>query len=333
MSELVSVIVPIYKTEKYLKKCINSIIAQTYEKLEILLIDDGSPDKCGDICDEYSKADTRIKSIHKKNGGLSDARNVGIDLATGKYIMFCDSDDWIERDIISIAVSEMEKTDIQLLVWGFSADFVDSEENVKSSRTCLTNQFINTMAMNAIDNETVGLLGYAWNKLYIRDLIINSQIYFEKGTSLIEDVLFNAQVIKKCNALSIIGIVGTHYIQRDRISLGKSYYPNYSEMVYRAIKEKEGMLIHLNCNDDSRIRVISTQIILYLKGAIIQIINNNNISSLKIERLNTLLCDEYTQKLVKVCKINSFYDCLFLILVKLRVSHIFLLSTRLRKID
>ena len=90
MEELVSVIVPIYKVEKYLQKCIDSIRNQTYSKLEIILIDDGSPDNCPKICDEYAALDSRIKVIHKANGGLSDARNAGIDAATGKWIMFVD---------------------------------------------------------------------------------------------------------------------------------------------------------------------------------------------------------------------------------------------------
>ena len=99
-TELITVIVPIYNVEKYLKKCIDSIINQSYTNLEIILVDDGSPDSCGKICDEYAKKDNRIKVIHKENGGLSDARNHGIDLAQGKYITFVDSDDYINSKYI-----------------------------------------------------------------------------------------------------------------------------------------------------------------------------------------------------------------------------------------
>ena len=93
---LISVIVPVYKVEQYLEKCVNSISVQTYSNLEIILVDDGSPDKCGDICDSLAKKDNRIKVIHKPNGGLSSARNAGIDIASGQYIGFVDSDDSIE---------------------------------------------------------------------------------------------------------------------------------------------------------------------------------------------------------------------------------------------
>ena len=95
----VSIIVPVYKVEKYLRKCIDSIINQTLKDIEIILVDDGSPDNCGKICDEYAAKDTRIKVIHKENGGLSSARNAGMEVAEGEYIGFVDSDDWIESDM------------------------------------------------------------------------------------------------------------------------------------------------------------------------------------------------------------------------------------------
>ena len=100
MGDKISVIVPIYKVENYLHRCVDSIINQTYTNLEIILVDDGSPDNCPMICDEYAKKDSRIRIVHKKNEGVAVARNVGIDIATGKYIMFVDSDDFIENDMI-----------------------------------------------------------------------------------------------------------------------------------------------------------------------------------------------------------------------------------------
>ena len=95
LQEKISVIVPIYNVEDYLHRCVDSIINQTYTNLEIILVDDGSPDNCLKICDEYAKKDSRIKVVHKKNGGLSDARNAGLEIATGEYIGFVDSDDYI----------------------------------------------------------------------------------------------------------------------------------------------------------------------------------------------------------------------------------------------
>ena len=106
-SPLVSVIVPIYKVEKYLCECVDSIISQTYTNLEIILVDDGSPDKCPEICDEYVKQDNRVKVIHKQNGGLSDARNVGIEIAQGEYLSFVDSDDVIHHEMIEVLMQPL----------------------------------------------------------------------------------------------------------------------------------------------------------------------------------------------------------------------------------
>ena len=96
--DLISVIVPVYKVEKYLDRCVESIVNQTYKNLEIILVDDGSPDNCPAMCDAWAKKDSRIKVIHKENGGLSDARNAGMRLASGEYICFVDSDDWMDRN-------------------------------------------------------------------------------------------------------------------------------------------------------------------------------------------------------------------------------------------
>ena len=110
MHNLISVIVPVYNVEDYLERCINSIINQTYTNLEIILVNDGSTDSSGIICDQYSQIDSRIRVIHKKNGGLSDARNVGLDVATGEFISFIDSDDWISLTMFSEMVSQFTDT-------------------------------------------------------------------------------------------------------------------------------------------------------------------------------------------------------------------------------
>ena len=101
MIDLISVIVPVYNVEPYLRKCVDSILAQSYSNLEVILVDDGSPDGCGAICDEYAAKDARVRVIHKPNGGVSDARNAGLDIMTGDYVAFVDSDDWIDKQHLS----------------------------------------------------------------------------------------------------------------------------------------------------------------------------------------------------------------------------------------
>lgn len=126
---LVSVIVPVYKVEKYIKKCVQSIINQTYRNIEIVLVDDGSPDQCPAICDEFALVDKRIVTIHKTNGGQSDARNVGMQVAHGDYFAFVDSDDWIEDNLIEIALRKIEENDVDIV--SFAANIIVDEKAVK----------------------------------------------------------------------------------------------------------------------------------------------------------------------------------------------------------
>ena len=116
MKDLISVIIPVYNVEKYLKKCLDSVINQTYKNLEIILVDDGSSDKSGLICDEYTKLDKRIKVVHKKNEGLSSARNTGLDIAKGKYISFIDSDDFVSIYMYEIMYKEIIKNNRDIVI-------------------------------------------------------------------------------------------------------------------------------------------------------------------------------------------------------------------------
>ena len=132
---LISVIIPVYKVEKYLNKCIDSVLNQTYDNLEIILVDDGSPDNCGRICDEYAQKDSLIKVIHQENAGLPAARNAGIDVATGEYITFVDSDDYIHPEMVEILYSNLVLTDVDISVCGFISFNEGEEPEVKKRKT------------------------------------------------------------------------------------------------------------------------------------------------------------------------------------------------------
>ncbi|MBQ9414447.1 MAG: glycosyltransferase [Clostridia bacterium] len=121
----VSVIVPVYKVEEFLPRCVDSLLAQTFTDFELWLVDDGSPDRCGEICDEYAKKDSRIRVIHKENGGLSDARNVAIDRATGEYLAFVDSDDWVSPTFLESMITALKETDADMAVCNFVAVYDD----------------------------------------------------------------------------------------------------------------------------------------------------------------------------------------------------------------
>lgn len=174
MNILISIIVPVYKVELYLDKCIESIVNQTYKNLEIILVDDGSTDQCPDKCDKWALKDARIEVIHKKNGGLSDARNEGIKKTTGEYIIFIDSDDWIENNMIEIMMQALLKEKADICACGIrynydthSKDLTTKYYTGNSSQT-LARLYNNTMFPVA-----------AWNKLYRRELW--DKVLFPKG--------------------------------------------------------------------------------------------------------------------------------------------------------
>ena len=216
MNKLISVIVPIYNVENFLEKCVDSIVKQTYENIEIILIDDGSPDRCGVICDDYSKKDERIKVIHKKNGGLSDARNCGINVAKGEYVLCIDSDDWIEKNMIEVLYNNVVKYDADISI----CEFVEEDINGKILKKKKENSEIK--CFNTIDalKELIiqeNITNHAWNKLYRKELFKN--IEYPKG-QLMEDISTTYKLFEKSNKIIYQNITLYHYIQRSTSILG-----------------------------------------------------------------------------------------------------------------
>ena len=210
MDKLISVIVPIYKVEDYLEQCIDSIVNQTYKNLEIILVDDGSPDRCPQICDEYAQKDNRIIVIHKENGGLSSARNAGLDIASGDYVEFVDSDDYLVdtmcQDLLKAAESQM-------------ADVVVCDVYV-SKREKLETYSLNSNKITTIQNIENVFLHFikpqpyirfeVWNKLFKKEVIDN--IRFVEG-QIYEDLYFDREVFSK--QLNVVHIEKALYVYRE----------------------------------------------------------------------------------------------------------------------
>ena len=170
-SPRISVIVPVYNVEQYLPRCVESILAQTYENLEILLVDDGTKDNCGAICDAYARQDERVKVIHKENGGLSSARNAGIDVSTGEYFSFVDSDDWIEPDMYEKMMALTEKYGVRLVCAGRWD--VSSETGEKTPGLCPPKEEVisgEALVRRIFHWENID--SAAWDKLYHKSLFL-----------------------------------------------------------------------------------------------------------------------------------------------------------------
>lgn len=209
----ISVIVPVYNVEKYLNRCIDSILDQTFVDFECILVDDGSPDNCGKICDEYANKDERIRVIHKENGGLSDARNAGIESAQGEYLSFIDSDDWIHPQMLEILYDGIVKNDVMLSVCAY--------EETKDEKPFEKIENVNFDIRNGIDflTEDNVTAVVAWNKLYNKNLF--EDIRYPIG-KLHEDefvtykILYKAGNIAFCNEKMYM-----YFVNYDGITKGK----------------------------------------------------------------------------------------------------------------
>lgn len=180
-----SVIVPIYKVEKYLKICVDSIIRQSFCDFELILVDDGSPDNCGEICDKYSASDTRVKVVHKENGGLSSARNAGLDIATGKYIIFIDSDDfWDDTNALEHIHTNLIETDADVLVFPAKRYYEREDKytyiiTADVDRTMIIDKDVNASICYMIENNIYRAA--AWNKVVKKSIIDSHSLRFKNG--------------------------------------------------------------------------------------------------------------------------------------------------------
>ena len=208
-NELISVIVPVFKVEKYLDRCVQSIVDQTYRNLEIILVDDGSPDNCPAMCDAWAKKDNRIKVIHKKNGGLSDARNAGMAIATGELMGFIDSDDYISPEMYQLLYEHMKADGSDIAACGVQMVWEDDtppQIMTKMGQYTLDNK----QALQSIVEESC-LKHPVWNRLYRKSCVLD--IYFPVNR-IHEDAFWSYQVIARAKKESVIDSICYFYCQR-----------------------------------------------------------------------------------------------------------------------
>ncbi|WP_066067731.1 glycosyltransferase family 2 protein [Neobacillus soli] len=262
MNQKVSVVVPIYKVEKYLARCIVSILNQTYTNLEIILINDGSPDNCGTIAKEYANIDSRVRVVHKENGGLSDARNYGMQYVTGVYTLFVDSDDWLDRNMIKelVQISGAYQAEVVQSAFYYAYEdyllFDNRYDHQKTYPLVLDNK---SLMYELVRNNVVK--NFAWGKLYKTKFI--KDIPFKKGV-LFEDVFWAHQVMKQVKTFVCITNPLYFYVQREdsivanyslknldiikglkeRHRFIEEYYPDFTDESYKVILKTN--LIHYN---------------------------------------------------------------------------------------
>lgn len=205
----ISVIVPVYKTEGLLDRCVESIVGQTYKNLEIILVDDGSPDNCPAMCDEWAEKDSRIRVIHKENGGVSSARNAALDIATGDYIGFVDSDDWIEPEMYSSLIQKISESGKNIALCSYYAVEISGE---RYECRCVVDKEV-------LDKDDYfrfivlgGDGGYIWNRLYDADIL--KEVRFDEDIWYSEDLLFNFKTAQKSNGAAVLDKAEYNYVQK-----------------------------------------------------------------------------------------------------------------------
>ncbi len=220
MEPAISVIIPVYKVEQYIRKCLDSVVNQTWRDLEIIIVDDGSPDRCGAVCDEYADRDSRIRVIHKKNAGVGAARNDGIAAANGEWVAFLDPDDWIEPDYFARLVSAIPEGHVDVLC---------SNGHISESRqgSVICRMFDSERLGKYIDRQLLiqealapgfcfsgtghSSVNYSWNKLYLRSFLVGNHLRFDLLLHPFEDVLFHLEIFEKTNTVFACDYIGYHY--------------------------------------------------------------------------------------------------------------------------
>lgn len=241
MESKITVIIPVYKVERYLRQCLDSVVNQTYRNLEIIVIDDGSPDNCGTICDEYAEKDDRITVIHKENGGLCAARNDGIRRATGDWIAFVDSDDWCELDYYERLLRETGDNNPDILCAG--GKIAEYPFGARMEYT-FTKPFCCTQASNlkqlmagvivwtkTNEGEKRRIFGSPWDKLYKTSFLKDEKLLFDISSKAWEDHWFNFQAFDKAASICGCTCVGYHYRQV-ATSIVNGFNPDKPEINY-----------------------------------------------------------------------------------------------------
>lgn len=223
--EKISVIIPVYDVEPYLEKCINSVLNQTYQNLEIILVDDGSPDLCGNICDTYAKKDNRIKVIHKENSGLSDARNRGLDIATGDYIGFVDSDDYITENMFKTLYELLKTYQADISTVSFYEIFNGKVIGVRDSKKLEVMNKKEALKELYRDDK---IQSYCWNKLFKRELF--EGVRFPSGKNF-EDIPTTLLLFEKSNVVVRLEKPEYYYMRRNDSIVGKRNFKTYNDYI------------------------------------------------------------------------------------------------------
>ena len=320
----VSIILPCYNVEKYIAKSIQSVLDQSYIDFELLVVIDGSPDNSKAIAEVFT--DDRITIYEKPNGGLSDARNFGMERAKGEFIYFMDSDDWIEPDLLTDNIDILKTKNVDLVVFGYIQDDEDLDGKITKTKLIGPSKICLEKGKDDFptDSHTIGILGYAWNKIYRRSLLEKKKLIFEKGTSLIEDILFNSQVYQKIDTLCFNDRCYYHYLNRQVPTLIKKFHDNSFELTKRRIFAVDDFLKEWKVKESIREQRKAAGIVGGIRGRIHNLYSfKNQLSEREVKNyVKKMLNDPLTQEYVASYKSKSKKELLYKFMIKYKLVNL-----------
>lgn len=341
MNDLISVIVPVYNVEKYLRQCLTSLVNQTYRNIEVVMVDDGSKDSGGLICDEYAKKYQNFSVVHKKNAGLGMARNTGLEYINGKYVVFVDSDDYVENTLIENLYKNLLKNKVDMCKGGFKR-FTDANEVIFERKyndvlyegdKAKTELLPRMIGSSPLDHDSIEMC--VWGAIYNANIIRNFGVKFHSEREFIsEDLVFNIDYMQYANGACTIPDTGYNY-RVNLKSLSTSYRPDRFEACKFLYLEMKRKLQNLGYDEDALLRLDRTFFI-YLRMCIRQ----EKPSALKEKKKNLISnIDKICQDQVVVDVINNypskylgFSQRLFLNLIKGKHSNILYILAKSEKL-
>lgn len=322
-----SIIMPVYKVAKYLDAAINSVLSQTYNDWELILVNDASPDESLSICYRYESFDKRIKVVDKKiNEGLGMARNSGMEYANGEWVLFVDSDDRIEPYTLERLQSFIKKETFDVLVFGFTQEYEDKDGNIinrnilvppkaKSKNSCEVAELVAILDYNRV-------LSYAWNKLYKSALLRKNNIQFER-TKMIEDVLFNIKVFNVASHVLCISESFYRYRKPQHETLATQYIDDFHLLCLRRFQEELTLLTNHNVITIQNLDMLSVIHIKHIFSALVRVISNKEFSSKKkLEKIKKILNNEQIQHSFGICMTRNLKYKILLACMKNRSDYL-----------
>ena len=340
----ISVIVPIYNVEKYINRCLDSLINQTLEDIEIILVNDGSPDNCGRICEEYSKIDQRIRVIHKENGGLSSARNAGLELARGEFVAFVDSDDYVDLSIYEKLYNAAKKSKSDTCLCGYNRvrknNTIESYPNPMGGIVCKKENVLSDILVNMMGSEPSyyrdNFLDVAvWMGIYSRDVIFNNNIRFCSEREFIaEDAIFCIDYIPNSRCISIIP-ESLYYYCENSDSLTTTYREDRFEKNKILYVEEMRKLKEIGLMKEAKLRVYRMYIA-DIRCCIMQEAANSSKNGLRktIKNISKICKDKMTQEILSHYPYNKLpiKQRIFSVFMKINCPRILYTLARMHEI-